>query len=194
MSNTSEDGDGASVTTGGLFPVFPTSANSVSAFSGAPQWLRNASFTTDLSVINAAASTAPSLSEVEAGDEEDEKGDADGNIGEANQPRVYNLVEEEESLESDGDKVMRKRGKKKKRKSGNSSDESRSRKSSVKASDEYYSKPVKDYYLDTRPDPDNLAYGSIYRYFAYNLFTCVVMVSFKSVGILKICFCLHNAG
>ncbi|KAF3605568.1 hypothetical protein DY000_02050218 [Brassica cretica] len=22
---------------------------------------------------------------------------------------------------------------------------------------------VKDYYLDTRPDPDNLAYGSIYR-------------------------------
>ncbi|CAD5323371.1 unnamed protein product [Arabidopsis thaliana] len=158
MSNTPEDGDGAQVTTGGLFPVFPTSANSISAISNAPQWLRNASFTTDLSVINAAASTAPSSSEVEAGDDEDEEGGADGNIGLANQARVYNLVEEEGSLESDDDKVKRKREKKKKRKSDNASDESRSRKS-----DEYYSKPVKDYYLDTRPDPDNLAYGSIYR-------------------------------
>ncbi|KAF3609410.1 hypothetical protein DY000_02050216, partial [Brassica cretica] len=50
-------------------------ANSVSAISTAPQWLHSASFTTDLSVIDAAASTAPSLSDVEAS-EEDEEGDA----------------------------------------------------------------------------------------------------------------------
>lgn len=163
MSNTSEDGDGAPITTGGLFPVFPVSTNSVTAVSTAPQWLRNASFTTDLSVINAAASTAPSISEVDTGDEEDEEADADRNIGEANQPKVYNLVEEEGSWESDDDKVKRKGEKKKKRKSVTASDESRSRKSSVRDSDEYYKKPAKDYYLDTRPDPDNLAYGSIYR-------------------------------
>ncbi|XP_010487670.1 PREDICTED: protein NRDE2 homolog isoform X2 [Camelina sativa] len=161
MSNTPEDGDGAPVTTGGLFPVFPTSTNSVSVISTNTQWLRNASFTTDLSVINAAAaSTAPYLSEVE----EDEEGDADENIGETNQPKVYNLVEEEASWESDDDDVKRKgKKKRKKRKIGTASDESRSKKSSVRDSDEYYSKPAKDYYLDTRPDPDNLAYGSIYR-------------------------------
>lgn len=175
MSKTSEDGDGAPNTTGGLFPVFPTSANSISAISSTSQWLRNTSFTTDLSVINAAASTAPTLSEVEAGDDEDEEGDADGNIGEDNQPRVYNLVEEEASWESDDDKVKRKGEKRKKRKRDTASDESRSRKSSVRDSDEYYSKPAKDYYLDTRPDPDNLAYGSIYRYLAYKFSTCVVM-------------------
>ncbi|ESQ48150.1 hypothetical protein EUTSA_v10019937mg [Eutrema salsugineum] len=151
MSNTPEDGDGGP-NTSGLFPVFPVSANSVSAISSAPQWLRNASFTTDLSVIDAAASTAPSLSEVEAG-EEDEEGDADGSNGEANQPRVYDLVEEEGSWDTDDGKVKRKRDKKKKRK----------RESSVKDSEEYHPKPAKDYYLDTRPDPDNLAYGSIYR-------------------------------
>lgn len=167
MSQTPEDGDGVA-NIEGLFPIFPTSTNSVSAFSSAPQWLRNASFTTDLSVIDAAASRAPSLSEVEAGEE-----DADGNNGEANQPRVYNLIEEEGSWESDGDKV--KRDKKKKRKRDTPSEVSGSRKSSVRDSDEYYTKPAKDYYVDTRPDPDNLAYGSIYRYQAYNFHTCIVM-------------------
>ncbi|CAG7877291.1 unnamed protein product, partial [Brassica rapa] len=66
----------------------------------------------------------------------------------SNQPRVYDLVEEEEGSESDDDRVKKKRDKKKKRK---------------RDSDEYHPKPAKDYYLDTRPDPDNLAYGSIYR-------------------------------
>ncbi|KAF2548786.1 hypothetical protein F2Q70_00023217 [Brassica cretica] len=147
MSKTPENGDGEQNTTG-LFPLFPTQANSVSAISTAPQWLRNASFTTDLSVIDAAASTAPSLSDVEASEEEEE-GDAYRNNTEANQPRVYDLIEEEEGSESDDDdKAKKKRDKKKKRK---------------KDSDEYYTKPAKDYYLDTRPDPDNLAYGSIYR-------------------------------
>ncbi|CAN8258973.1 unnamed protein product [Cochlearia groenlandica] len=150
MSQPPEDGYGESNATG-LFPVFPTSANSVSAISNDSQWLRNASFTTDLSVIiDAAASTAPSVSQIESG-EEDGEGDVDGSIGEeANRPRVYNLVEEEEgSWESDDDKVKRKRDKKKKKRK--------------RESDEYYTKPVKDYYVDTRPDPDNLAYGSIYR-------------------------------
>ncbi|EOA29757.1 hypothetical protein CARUB_v10012846mg [Capsella rubella] len=162
MSNTPEAGDGAPVTTGGLFPVLPTSPKSISAISSTPQWLRNASFTTDLSVINAGASTAPSVSVVD--EDEDEEGDPDGYTFEANQPKVYNLVEEEASWESDDDKGKRKGDKKKKRKSGGTApDESRSKKSSVRDSDEYYSKPVKDYYLDTRPDPDNLVYGSIYR-------------------------------
>lgn len=146
MSKTPEKGEGEQNTTG-LFPLFPTQANSVSAISTAPQWLRNASFTTDLSVIDAAPSTAPSLSDVEAS-EEDEEGDAYRNNNEANQPRVYDLVEEEEGSESDDDRVKKKRDKKKKRK---------------RDSDEYHPKPAKDYYLDTRPDPDNLAYGSIYR-------------------------------
>ncbi|KAF3611117.1 hypothetical protein DY000_02050226 [Brassica cretica] len=149
MSKTPENGDGEQNTTG-LFPLFPTPATSISAISSAPQWLRNASFTTDLSVIDAAASTAPSLSDVEA-NEEDEEGDAGRSKRETNQPRVYNLIEEEEEeegSESDDDRVKKKRGKKKKRK---------------RDSDEYYTKPAKDYYLDTRPDPDNLAYGSIYR-------------------------------
>ncbi|CAH2053448.1 unnamed protein product [Thlaspi arvense] len=137
----------------GLFPVLPTSANSVSDISSAPQWLRNASFTTDLSVLDAAPSSAPSLSDVDAG-EDNEDGDAHGSNGEPNLPGVYNLVEEEEgSSENDDDKVKRKRDQKKKRK----------RESSVKDPEEYYPKPAKDYYLDTRPDPDNLAYGSIYR-------------------------------
>ncbi|KAG2271674.1 hypothetical protein Bca52824_066229 [Brassica carinata] len=147
MSNTPANGDGEQNTTA-LFPLFPTPATSISAISSAPQWLRNASFTTDLSVIDAAASTAPSLSDVEAS-EEDEEGDAYRKNSEANQPRVYDLVEEEEEgSESDDDRVKKKRDKKKKRK---------------RDSDEYYTKPAKDYYLDTRPDPDNLAYGSIYR-------------------------------
>ncbi|KAL0743413.1 hypothetical protein Bca4012_084926 [Brassica carinata] len=148
MSKTPENGDGGSITTG-LFPLFPTPSNSVSAISSSPQWLRNASFTTDLSVINAAASTAPSLSDVEASEDDEERDVYRNNSSEANQPRVYDLVEEEEgSMESDDDRVKRKRDKKKKRK---------------RDSDQYYTKPAKDYYLDTRPDPDNLAYGSIYR-------------------------------
>ncbi|CAH8284569.1 unnamed protein product [Eruca vesicaria subsp. sativa] len=151
MSNTPENGDGESITTG-LFPLFPTPSNSVSTISTAPQWLRNASFTTDLSVIDAAASTAPpSLSDAEAS-EEDEERDAYRNNTESVHPRVYNLIEEEEegSEESDEDKVKKKKRDKKK-------------KLKINDSDEYYTKPVKDYYLDTRPDPDNLAYGSIYR-------------------------------
>ncbi|KFK39103.1 hypothetical protein AALP_AA3G201300 [Arabis alpina] len=153
MSQPPADGDGVA-NIEGLFPIFPTSTNSVSAFSSTPQWLRNASFTKDLSVIDAAASTAPVVDTVE-------EEDADGNNGEANQATVYNLIEEEEgSWESDGDKL--KRDKKKKRKRGTASG-SGSRKSSVRVSDEYYAKPAKDYYVDTRPDLDNLAYGSIYR-------------------------------
>lgn len=97
---------------------------------------------------------APSLSDVEAS-EEDEEGDARRNNSESNQPRVYDLIEEEEEeegseSEEDDDKGKRKRDKKKKKKR-------------KRDSDEYYTKPAKDYYLDTRPDPDNLAYGSIYR-------------------------------
>ena len=90
MSKTPENGDGEQNTTG-LFPLFPTPATSISAISSAPQWLCNASFTTDLSVIDAAASTAPSLSDVEAS-KEDEEGDAGRNKSETNQPRVYNLI------------------------------------------------------------------------------------------------------
>ncbi|KAH0927048.1 hypothetical protein HID58_019304 [Brassica napus] len=145
MWKTPEKGDGEQNTTG-LFPLFPTQANSVSAISSAPQWLRNASFTTDLSVIDAAPSTAPSLPDVEASEEEEE-GDAYRNNTEANQPRVYDLIEEEEGSESDDDDKAKKKKKKKRKRD----------------SDEYYTKPAKDYYLDTRPDPDNLAYGSIYR-------------------------------
>ncbi|KAF3553385.1 hypothetical protein F2Q69_00014790 [Brassica cretica] len=81
--------------TTGLFPLFPTPSNSVSAISTGLQWLRNASFTTDLSVIDAAASTAPSLSE------------------------------------SGDDKAKKKRDKKKKKRK--------------RDSDEYYTKPTKDY-------------------------------------------------
>lgn len=165
MSKTPENGDGGGSITTGLFPLFPTPSNSVSAISTAPQWLRNASFTTDLSVIDtaAAASTAPSLSDVEAS-EEDEEGDPYRNNSEANQPRVYDLIEEEEEEGSESDeeddKGKRKRDKKKKKKKKRKRD-----------SDEYYTKPAKDYYLDTRPDPDNLAYGSIYRC-TFTLSTC----------------------
>ncbi|KAF3567499.1 hypothetical protein DY000_02018457 [Brassica cretica] len=42
-------------------------------------------------------------------------------------------------------------------------DKAKKKKKRKRDSDEYYTKPAKDYYLDTRPDPDNLAYGSIYR-------------------------------
>ncbi|KAJ0264325.1 hypothetical protein HA466_0026970 [Hirschfeldia incana] len=152
MSNTPENGgDGGESITTGLFPLFPTQTTSVSAISTAPQWLRNASFTTDLSVIDAAASTAPSLSDVEASEEDEEGDDAGRSKTETNQRRSYDLIEEEEGSESDDDdKGKRKRDKKKKKRK-------------IRDSDEYLPKPAKDYYLDTRPDPDNLAYGSIYR-------------------------------
>ncbi|XP_010551127.1 PREDICTED: protein NRDE2 homolog isoform X2 [Tarenaya hassleriana] len=155
---TKPDGDGEGGGGGhssGLFPLFSSPANSISATSGAPQWLSNTSFTVDPAIINA---IVPEDAHADTADET-EDGDSDGKNDEAKKPRSYDLVgvEREDygsSGESDGDEEVGKRRKKKKK---------RKRKSSVKDSEEYYPKPAKDYYMDTRPDHDNLVYGSIYR-------------------------------
>ncbi|OMO86645.1 Tetratricopeptide-like helical [Corchorus capsularis] len=143
-----------------LFPLFSvagdgaaTSASTAPATTSVPQWLCNPSFTSDLSLINDAVSSLPRALNVE--EEEDEQKEA------KQQQQSYELIEEEEEEDeedsySDGERNERKKKKKKSYK------KNKKRKMSKEMGD---SKSIhaKDYFFDSHPDPDNLAYGSLYR-------------------------------
>lgn len=141
-----------------LFPLFPASDASQSQshqlITPTPpsQWLSNSSFTADLSVINDAVSMQPQP-QLEEDEEEEEP--------EEKQPKS----KEYEFLESDQDdnKKNSKKKKKKKRKRPKEREDG-ARKSGVRAwagSDS--NSNSKDYYFESRGDPDNLAFGSLYR-------------------------------
>lgn len=149
-----------------LFPLFPASDASQSQshqlITPTPpsQWLSNSSFTADLSVINDAVSMQPQP-QLEEDEEEEEEGG--GEEPEEKQPKS----KEYEFLESDQDdnKKNSKKKKKKKRKRPKEREDG-ARKSGVRAwagSDSNSNSNSKDYYFESRGDPDNLAFGSLYR-------------------------------
>ena len=164
-----------------LFPLFPaagtgavtatataTTAATVTSTS-MPQWLCNPSFTSDLSLINDAVSSLPrSLNVIEEDEEEEE---AKKQQQEKNH-HSYELLEEEEEEEekeedSDGENYDERKMNKKKKKCKK---KNKKRKISKEIGDSK-SKSIhaKDYYFDSHPDPDNLTYGSLYR-FSISLF------------------------
>ncbi|TYJ42699.1 hypothetical protein E1A91_A03G105500v1 [Gossypium mustelinum] len=148
-----------------LFPLFPAAASTVTSTSGISQWLSNPSFTTDLSLINDAVSSLPrSLDDVQ--EEEDAQEEEENEAKQQQQeklPHSYELLEEEEEEQeeeedSDGDKYgKRKRKKRSKRRN--------KKKKISKEIGDSKSKSIhsNDYYFDSHPDHDNLAYGSLYR-------------------------------
>ncbi|KAK4280619.1 hypothetical protein QN277_012222 [Acacia crassicarpa] len=156
-----------------LFPLFPLADPSQHTITSVPQWLSNSSFNTDISVINDAVASqlnrdaAQSLREKH--DDEDEEGPVD-NLA---QPKPFPSYEILESSQSDRDEERgrerkdKKKKKKKKRKRDRSSekgglDDYGSRKSRVRTwADE--TSTVKEYFVDSHGDPDNLAFGCIYR-------------------------------
>ena len=153
-----------------LFPLFPASdasqSHSHQLITPTPpsQWLSNSSFTADLSVINDAVSIQPQpqpqLEEEEDEEEEEEE------EPEEKQPKS----KEYEFLESDQDdnkKNSKNKKKKKKKRKRSKEREDGARKSGVRAwagSDYNSNSNSKDYYFESRGDPDNLAFGSLYRF------------------------------
>lgn len=168
-----------------LFPLSLGSDNPQiqggSSNSSVPQWLCNSSFTTDLSVINDALSSQknvyPSIS-----DDADQEEAVEDEGGPSARPEVQKTSRSYELLESsasddDSEHEKRKKRKKKKRRRRNESEERGgfgeygSRKSDVRAWADAAGRPSKDYYFDSNGDRDNLAFGSLYRYFCRrNLF------------------------
>ncbi|XP_028805517.1 protein NRDE2 homolog [Neltuma alba] len=155
-----------------LFPLLPLAASSQHASISVPQWLSNSSFTADISVINDAVASQlnreATQSPREDQDLEDEEGPADNQA----QPKPFSSYEILESSPSDreeerGRERKDKKKKKKKRKRDRSSekgglDDYGSRKSRVRTwADE--TSTVKEYFVDSHGDPDNLAFGCIYR-------------------------------
>ncbi|XP_050258228.1 uncharacterized protein LOC126703307 isoform X3 [Quercus robur] len=147
-----------------LFPLFPASdasqSHSHQLITPTPpsQWLSNSSFTADLSVINDAVSIQPQPQLEEEDEEEEEE-------PEEKQPKS----KEYEFLESDQDdnkKNSKNKKKKKKKRKRSKEREDGARKSGVRAwagSDSNSNSNSKDYYFESRGDPDNLAFGSLYR-------------------------------
>ncbi|KAL9241950.1 hypothetical protein vseg_016001 [Gypsophila vaccaria] len=144
--------------------LFPISEAAVTAAT--PQWLHNTSFTTEISLIsNAAPLVHPtSASDIDIPEESEPK-------PKPTPKPSYELLESSESdREERVDKKWKHKKKKKKKKRKNDSeydDVERfsygSRKSGVHAWANSEVKPSKDYYFDSRGDPDNLAFGCLYR-------------------------------
>ncbi|XP_021907541.1 protein NRDE2 homolog isoform X2 [Carica papaya] len=164
-------------TTSSLFPLFPAGAE-VSGTSSTLQWLSNTSFTTDLSVVAQAVREHEEEEEEEEEKEEERGGEEQQNEDyEAKSSRSYHFVEEsvegdEKFSDSDRDtmkekreeKNKTKRSKRKRSREGDSEfSDFGSGKSNVRARVDSLTKPAKDYYFDTHPDPDTLAFGSLYR-------------------------------
>lgn len=156
-----------------LFPLFPLADSSQHSITSVPQWLSNSSFTTDFSVINDAVASQLNLeasqSPREGHDLEDEEGPAD-NQAQAKPFPAYEILESSQSdreVERGGRERKGKKKKKKKRKRDGSLekgelDDYGSRKSRVRTWADQAS-TTKDYYVDSHGDPDNLAFGCIYR-------------------------------
>ncbi|KAK9028148.1 hypothetical protein V6N11_067960 [Hibiscus sabdariffa] len=152
-----------------LFPLFPAAASTLTTTtSSTPQWLSNPSFTADLSLINHAVSSLSRSLSVQEEEEEEETEAKQRQQGKEKEKahRSYELLEEEEDEgeEEDSDGANHDDRKRKKR----SKRRSKKKKISKEIGDslsKYKSKTFhsSDYYFDSHPDPDNLAYGSLYR-------------------------------
>ncbi|KAK9707010.1 hypothetical protein RND81_07G167200 [Saponaria officinalis] len=136
--------------------LFPISASAVAAAT--PQWLHNTSFTTDISLISAAVSSLHSTEESEPEPKPEPK------------PKPsYELLESSASdKEEKVDRIQKRKKKKRKKESDYDDDVERfssygARKSGVHVWANSEIKPSKDYYFDSKGDPDNLAFGCLYR-------------------------------
>ena len=149
-----------------LFPLFPASDSSQShshqLITPTPptQWLSNSSFTADLSVINDAVSIQPQPQPLLEEEEEEEVEEP-----EEKQPKSkeYEFLESDQDDNKKNSKIKKKKKKKRKR---SKEREDGARKSGVRAwagSDSNSNSNSKDYYFESRGDPDNLAFGSLYR-------------------------------
>ncbi|AES86890.2 putative siRNA-mediated silencing protein NRDE-2 [Medicago truncatula] len=143
-----------------LFPVFPVTNSSLQiTTSSLPQWLSNSSFTTDISVINNDVASLLNRETVQSPPQDDDEN------SDENRPKEksYAILE---SSESDGDGMEREKKRKKKKRKRDRSDEKSgfgSRKSRVRAWADSEANTVKDYFIDSHGDRDNLAFGCIYR-------------------------------
>lgn len=158
-----------------LFPVFPLSApppiSTITPLKPQSQWLsNNTSFTADLSIINQSISSSSSSFHHQTLNH-----DTDTEPEQSQQPSSssYTLLN---SSSSDSESRNKKKKHKKKSKHKHKRNRSRertdygynqfsgSRKRNVRAWEDSATRPVKDYYFDSRGDPDNHVYGYVYRY------------------------------
>ncbi|KAI9087387.1 hypothetical protein K1719_030707 [Acacia pycnantha] len=155
-----------------LFPLFALADPPQDTITSVPQWLSNSSFNTDISVINDAVASQLNREAAQSPREEHDDEDEEGPVNNLAQPKPFPSYEILESSQSDreeerGRERKDKKKKKKKRKRDRSSekgglDDYGSRKSRVRTwADETSS--VKEYFVDSHGDPDNLAFGCIYR-------------------------------
>ncbi|CAA7401326.1 unnamed protein product [Spirodela intermedia] len=156
------------------FPLFAVS-NAPPAVSGgtseAPLWLRNPSFTADISAISrlSGAATETSFRPPYDGDEEEEEAEVGGAGGGApsTKSRGYELVGSS-SVSSEERRSEKKKKKKKKRRTREGEERRHvnddSRRTKVRPwAGAQSTKPIKEYYIDISGDPDNLVFGSLYR-------------------------------
>nr|XP_016461934.1 PREDICTED: protein NRDE2 homolog isoform X2 [Nicotiana tabacum] len=164
-----------------LFPVFPqsqicTPLNPSTSHDAVPEWLRNSSFTTDISVINNTVSTNYSNIQFPQNleDKEGEDIEKENKKGEGARYELLDSSASERGHSSTSDDEERKSKKKKKRRKKRQrlSNEgpnydyalSSSRKRDVRTwASSSATDNVKDYYFDSRGDRDNLAFGTLYR-------------------------------
>ncbi|XVE57225.1 hypothetical protein DITRI_Ditri04bG0074100 [Diplodiscus trichospermus] len=149
-----------------LFPLFPAAAATDTTSNSMHQWLCNPSFTGDLSLVNdAVSSLSRSLNAVEEDAEEEEEEEEEEVKQQLQERNVdsYKLLEEEEDSDSDSD--AEKYDERKKNKKWKKSERKNKKRMVSKEIGDSKSKSIhaKDYYFDSHPDPDNLAYGSLYR-------------------------------
>jgi len=151
-----------------LFPV-SDATSIVGAGGGASNWLRNSSFTVDLAVVDVANSSCHNLNTINEDDEDNE--DRREEEERKKTSSSYELLESSGSDRDERGFSDRKKKKRKKKRKRERRDEDGdpsfhafgSRKSGVRVWDNSQTKPSKDYYFDSRGDPDNLAFGSLYR-------------------------------
>ncbi|XVF09402.1 hypothetical protein REPUB_Repub07fG0089400 [Reevesia pubescens] len=147
-----DDQQGAEDPKPSLFPLFPAAgAAAATVTTSVPQWLCNPSFITDLTVVEDG--------EVEeAKKQQQEKNHHSYELLEENDEEE----EEEEEEDSDGEEYEERKKNKRKKKSERKSKKRKILKEEISDS---LSKSIhsKDYYFDSHPDSDNLAYGSLYR-------------------------------
>lgn len=144
--------------------ALPTARNSTSA----AEWLQNSSFNTDLSVINDAVSKY-NVPYEEHDEEEDKREELNSEIRRPQYETVPSSPSDA-SAYSDEERRKKRRKKKKRRKEELSTSysyaatlSSNSRKVGVSKWASSSTANEKEYYFDSRGDPDNLAFGSIYR-------------------------------
>ncbi|GAB4835270.1 hypothetical protein Ancab_000179 [Ancistrocladus abbreviatus] len=155
-----------------VFPIANASAATASApaaTASAPAaptgWLYNPSFKVDLSTVNDASSSHHSPTNLKFTDEDEED---DNEKEEQPKPTTrYELVESSGSEAEEREEKRRSKKKRKKRKKGGKDEgtpfDYASRKSGVRAWANSETRPSKDYYYDSNGDPDNLAFGCLYR-------------------------------